>query len=62
MDRSERQMRNSAPPSMISRWLAARSAPFMAPDNSELDLGYESALPWFASEVEEASPEPSPEA
>ena len=62
MDRTERQMRNSAPTSMIGRWLSARSAPFMAPDNSELDLGYESALPWFASQLEEAAPEPSTEA
>ncbi|HSI48821.1 MAG TPA: hypothetical protein VLA61_11155 [Ideonella sp.] len=55
-------MRISAPTSMIGRWLSARSAPFMAPDNSELDLGYESALPWFASQLEEAAPEPSAEA
>ena len=62
MDRSERQMRTSAPTSMIGRWLSARNAPFMAPDNSELDLGYESALPWFANEAEEPAPEAAPEA
>ncbi|MFZ2989184.1 hypothetical protein [Ideonella sp.] len=34
--------------SLLRRWLAPRAVPVNVPDSAEMDLGYESALPWFA--------------
>lgn len=48
MDRQAQHMSTPASSSLIGRWLSARVTPFTAPDSAELDLGYESALPWFA--------------
>jgi len=47
----DRKPRRTAPalvaPSLLRRWLSP-PAPLGAIDTSQMDLGYESALPWFS--------------
>jgi len=47
----DRKPRRTVPalfaPSLFRRWLS-RPAPQGAIDTSQMDLGYESALPWFS--------------
>jgi hypothetical protein len=46
--------------SLFRRWLKPQ-APHLAVDSSQLDLGYESALPWF-SEADTGTSTSQPEA
>jgi hypothetical protein len=57
--KSPRSAFESAPaaPGLLRRWIGARQQPTDAPDSADMDLGYESALPWFtAEEVESTDP------
>jgi hypothetical protein len=43
------------PLGLLARWLGSRRQPSPAQDSSELDVGYESALPWLNSAAGEES-------
>jgi hypothetical protein len=61
---SQQEENRPAPPKsrgILGRWLGPRAAPAADADSSELDLGYESALPWLNSAAgEEAAGETTP--
>jgi len=40
---------------LLGRWRAARQVPQSTPDSAELELGYESALPWFTSTMSDSA-------
>jgi hypothetical protein len=61
---SQAEENRPAPPlprGLLGRWLSPRAAPAADADSTEIDLGYESALPWLNSAAgEEEAGETAP--